>query len=214
VRRKGIPGIPRNFSCFQTCRRCRVRMARYFEFIRRFSCVDLPFSGFSLLYRATRALHQPSWTLSVRRSGVFGFCFVVPSGRSVAPTLLDVIRPSFRRFWIFSCCTERLAPYSRFFCALRCFWRLFGVLGPSSRPDASCSTRAAVVSVSCLFLGEPEQRRRGHAVQHAASPVGSPSHAHTPAVWRPNRRYNVGTTIMFSSVDVVSPHRMTMAIGV
>jgi hypothetical protein len=27
-------------------------------------------------------------------------------------------------------------------------------------------------------------------------------------------RYNVGTTIMFSSVDVVRPHRMTIAIGV
>jgi len=30
----------------------------------------------------------------------------------------------------------------------------------------------------------------------------------------PNLRYSVGTTNMFSSVDVARPHRMTMAIGV
>ena len=27
-------------------------------------------------------------------------------------------------------------------------------------------------------------------------------------------KYNVGTTIMFNSVDVMSPHRITMAMGV
>ena len=31
---------------------------------------------------------------------------------------------------------------------------------------------------------------------------------------RPYRKYSVGTTNMFSSVDVVSPHRITIAIGV
>ena len=30
----------------------------------------------------------------------------------------------------------------------------------------------------------------------------------------PYRKYSVGTTNMFSSVDVIRPHRMTIAIGV
>ena len=34
------------------------------------------------------------------------------------------------------------------------------------------------------------------------------------AAARPYFRYNVGTTNMFSSVEVVSPHRITIAIGV
>ena len=35
-----------------------------------------------------------------------------------------------------------------------------------------------------------------------------------PPSGRPYRKYIAGTTTMLSSVDVISPHRMTMAIGV
>jgi len=37
---------------------------------------------------------------------------------------------------------------------------------------------------------------------------------HAAALNRPYRRYSVGTTNMLSSVDVVNPQRMTIAIGV
>lgn len=50
-------------------------------------------------------------------------------------------------------------------------------------------------------------------VPHCAPEVERPA-APTAGSGRANRRYIVGTTTMFSSVDVVNPQRMTMAIGV
>ena len=50
----------------------------------------------------------------------------------------------------------------------------------------------------------------------AAATVGAiTSHIRSPSAdGCAYRRYNVGTTTMFSSVDVISPQRITIAIGV
>ena len=60
--------------------------------------------------------------------------------------------------------------------------------------------------------GEPEPRTREQA--GAAGAVHAQVERLEVERGDASLRYSVGTTNMFSSVDVVSPHRITMAIGV
>jgi hypothetical protein len=66
-------GIPQQFFCFQTFRCYSVRMGPDFEFLRRFSFVDPPFSDFS-------ALRSMFLARSASIGSVLVFCFVVPRG--------------------------------------------------------------------------------------------------------------------------------------
>ena len=46
----------------------------------------------------------------------------------------------------------------------------------------------------------------------ASSPIASES-SHNYSFLRPNRSYRIGTTIMFSAVELERPHMITIAMG-